>query len=81
MLAAVVEERVIRFRPRTIFIVIGIVLAIVLLVEILLSARQVLTWIVISAFLALARDLVARLESGELEPTAGAVEPYAHRRP
>ena len=30
---------------------------------------------------ALARDLVARLESGELEPTAGAVEPYAHRRP
>ena len=28
---------------------------------------------------ALARDVVARLESGEIEPTAGAIEPLANR--
>ena len=54
MLAPVLEERVIRFRPRTILIVIGIVLAIVVLIEVLVNARQVLTWILIAAFLALA---------------------------
>ncbi len=27
----------------------------------------------------LAREIVARLESGDLEPTAGALEPYAER--
>jgi len=63
MLAPVLEERVIRFRPRTILIVIGIVLGIVLLLQILWSARQVLTWIVISAFLALALNpLVALIQ-------------------
>ena len=30
---------------------------------------------------ALARDIVARLESGELQPTAGALEPLADRIP
>jgi predicted PurR-regulated permease PerM len=54
MLPRLLEERVIRFRPRTILIVIGMALAIVLLLQILWSARQVLTWIVIAAFLALA---------------------------
>lgn len=29
----------------------------------------------------LVRELVAKLESGELEPTAGALEPYAERLP
>jgi predicted PurR-regulated permease PerM len=56
MLARVIlpEERVIRFRPRTILVVIGIALAIMLLLAIVWHARQVLTWIVIAAFLALA---------------------------
>lgn len=61
MLAPVPEERVVRLRPRTILIVIGIALAIVILVQILLSARQVLTWIVIAAFLALALNPLVTL--------------------
>jgi predicted PurR-regulated permease PerM len=55
------EERVIRFRPRTILIVIGIALAIVILLQIIWAARQVLTWIVISAFLALALNPLVTL--------------------
>jgi predicted PurR-regulated permease PerM len=54
MLAPVLEERIIRFRPRTILIVIGIAIAIFVLLQIIWNARQVLTWIVIAAFLALA---------------------------
>ena len=47
-------ERVIRFRARTVFAVLGIVLAVAALLEIILLARQVLTWIFIALFLALA---------------------------
>jgi predicted PurR-regulated permease PerM len=47
-------ERVIRFRARTIFAVLGIVLTVAALLEIILLARQVLTWIFIALFLALA---------------------------
>jgi predicted PurR-regulated permease PerM len=57
----VLEERVIRFRPRTILIVIGIALAIVIGLQILWSARQVLSWIVIAAFLALALNPLVTL--------------------
>jgi hypothetical protein len=34
-----------------------------------------------SEALALAREIAAGLESGELEPTAGALEPFADRMP
>jgi predicted PurR-regulated permease PerM len=47
-------ERVVRFRPRTILSVIGIVLAVVAVLELLWIARHVITWILISVFLALA---------------------------
>jgi predicted PurR-regulated permease PerM len=47
-------ERVVRFRPRTIFSVIGIVLAVAVVLELLWISRHVLTWILISVFLALA---------------------------
>jgi len=49
-----VEERVVRFRIRTILTVIGAVLAVAVLIDIVSVARQVLTWILISLFLALA---------------------------
>jgi predicted PurR-regulated permease PerM len=49
-----VPERVIRFRPRTILAVLGIVLAVAGLLEILWLARRVLTWILVALFLALA---------------------------
>ena len=48
------RERVIRFRPRTILAVLGIVLAVAITLEVLWLARQVLTWVLISVFLALA---------------------------
>jgi predicted PurR-regulated permease PerM len=52
------EERIVRFRARTILAVLGIVLAVAALLQILWLARQVLTWILIAAFLALALDPV-----------------------
>jgi predicted PurR-regulated permease PerM len=50
----VVPERLVRFRARTIFVVLGIVLAVALILQLVVIARQVITWIVISVFLALA---------------------------
>jgi predicted PurR-regulated permease PerM len=49
-----VEERVVRFRASTILAVLGIAIAVVLLLEVVWIARQVLTWILIAIFLALA---------------------------
>jgi predicted PurR-regulated permease PerM len=48
------EERVVTFRPRTILAVIGIVLAVAAILAMVWIARQVLTWIVVAIFLALA---------------------------
>jgi predicted PurR-regulated permease PerM len=50
------EERIVRFRARTILAVLGIVLAVAALLQVLWLARQVLTWILIAVFLALALD-------------------------
>jgi predicted PurR-regulated permease PerM len=47
-------ERVIRFRARTVLSVLAIVIAFAALLELLLIARQVITWILIALFLALA---------------------------
>jgi predicted PurR-regulated permease PerM len=51
---AVPEERVVTFRPRTILAVIGIVLAVAVVLAVVWVSRQVLTWIVVAIFLALA---------------------------
>jgi predicted PurR-regulated permease PerM len=48
------EERVVTFRPRAILAVIGIVLAVTALLAVIWVSRQVLTWIVVAIFLALA---------------------------
>jgi predicted PurR-regulated permease PerM len=48
------EERLVSFRPRAIFVVLGIILAAVIMIEIVQVARGVLIWIVIAAFLAAA---------------------------
>jgi predicted PurR-regulated permease PerM len=50
----VIPERVIRFRARTVLAVLGIVLSVAVLLQIIVLARQVLTWIFIAMFLALA---------------------------
>ncbi len=48
------EERIVTFRPRTILAVIGIVLAVAALLALVWATRQVLTWILVALFLALA---------------------------
>src|SRR5713101_1199264 len=64
--AAVVPEgpvRVVEFLPRTVFRVVGILLATAIVLEVLWIARHVLTWIFIALFLALALNpAVDRLE-------------------
>jgi predicted PurR-regulated permease PerM len=47
-------ERIVTFRPRTILAVIGSVLAVTILLAIIWISRQVLTWIIVAIFLALA---------------------------
>ncbi len=47
-------ERVIRFRPRTILVVLAIVLSVAIALQVVWLARQVLSWVLISVFLALA---------------------------
>jgi predicted PurR-regulated permease PerM len=58
MLRAVPAERVVAFRVRTVLAVLGIVLSVVALLELLWLARQVITWIFIALFLALALNPV-----------------------
>jgi predicted PurR-regulated permease PerM len=47
-------ERVVHFRPRTIFTIVGILLAVGIVLWVLWIARHVLTWVLIALFLALA---------------------------
>ena len=48
------EERVVRFRATTILTVLALTIAVVLLLQLVWVARQVLTWLLIAIFLALA---------------------------
>jgi predicted PurR-regulated permease PerM len=50
----VVPERLVRFRARTILAILGIVLAVAIALQVIWLARQVITWILIALFLALA---------------------------
>ena len=50
------EERVVRFRPTTILALLGITIGVFLVLEIVWIARQVLTWVLIAIFLALAMN-------------------------
>jgi predicted PurR-regulated permease PerM len=49
-----IEERAVWFRPRTVVVVLGIILAAIVMIEIVQVARGVLIWIFIALFLALA---------------------------
>jgi predicted PurR-regulated permease PerM len=48
------EERLVHFRPRTIFVVLGIILAAIVMIEVVQAARAILIWIGVAVFLALA---------------------------
>jgi predicted PurR-regulated permease PerM len=52
--SAAPPDRVVLFRPRTVLIVLGIVLSVALALQVIWLARQVLSWVLISIFLALA---------------------------
>jgi predicted PurR-regulated permease PerM len=47
-------ERVVSFRPRTVLSVLGVILAVVAILQILWIARGVITWVFVALFLALA---------------------------
>jgi predicted PurR-regulated permease PerM len=48
------EERLVRFRPRAILVVLGIIIAGVVLIEVVQAARGILIWIFVAIFLATA---------------------------
>jgi predicted PurR-regulated permease PerM len=48
------EERLVHFRPRTVLVVLGIILAAVVMIEVIQAARSILIWIGVAVFLALA---------------------------
>ncbi len=50
------EERVVRFRPTTILALLGITIGVFLLLQLVWIAREVLTWVLIAVFLALAMN-------------------------
>jgi predicted PurR-regulated permease PerM len=54
MLGSMPDERIVRFRPRTILTILAIVLSVFAILQLLWLSRQVLTWILIAVFLALA---------------------------
>jgi predicted PurR-regulated permease PerM len=60
-LPTMVPERIVRFRARTILAVLGIVLAVAAILKLLWIAHQVLTWVLIAVFLALALDPLVNL--------------------
>jgi predicted PurR-regulated permease PerM len=65
-------ERVVSFRPRTILMVIGILIGVAIALEIVWISRHVITWIFVAMFLALALNpAVDRLE-GRLGDRRGA---------
>jgi predicted PurR-regulated permease PerM len=48
------EERLVQFRPRAVFVVLGIILAAVIMIRVVQAAQGVLIWIGVAVFLALA---------------------------
>ena len=54
MLGVMLEERHVRFRPRAILIVIGVVLASAILLQVIWVTRSVIIWVLIALFLAMA---------------------------
>src|SRR3989442_14660970 len=54
MLRGMPPERIVRFRTRAILQVVGVVLAVAAVIEVVIVARHVMAWILISIFLAMA---------------------------
>lgn len=69
MLAPVTPERVVDLRPRTVLRVLAIVISVAVVLEVIWISRHILSWVLISLFLALA-----------LDPLVGWIERRAHIR-
>jgi predicted PurR-regulated permease PerM len=65
------EERLVRFRPRAILVVLGIIIAAIVLIEIVQAARGVLIWIGVAVFLALALNPAVEWLLGRGVPRRG----------
>ena len=52
MLDRMLDERIVRFRPRAILTVIGVVLAVAIVLQVLWVTRSVIIWVLIALFLA-----------------------------
>ena len=68
------ETRLVEFRPRTILRILAITIAVAVLLEVVWLSRQVISWIVISLFLALALNpLVNWIQRRGRVPRGGAI--------
>jgi predicted PurR-regulated permease PerM len=54
------EERLVSVRPRTILLIVGVLLGVAMALWIVWIARQVITWVLVAAFLAMALDPAVR---------------------
>ena len=58
------DERLVRFRPRAILTVIGVVLAAAIVLQVLWVTRSVIIWVLIAVFLAMALNPAVELLVG-----------------
>jgi predicted PurR-regulated permease PerM len=61
MLGATMEERIVRFRPRAVLSVLGVIVAAAVVLEILWVTRDVIIWALIALFLAMALNPAVEL--------------------
>src|SRR5205085_6337940 len=61
MLTRMPPERLVSFRPRAVLSVLGLILAVAVVLEIVWIARQVISWVLIALFLALAINPLVEL--------------------
>lgn len=66
-----VEERIVRFRPKTILAILAIVISVAALLQLVWLARQVLTWVLIALFLALALNPLVEWIERHVVPRRG----------
>jgi predicted PurR-regulated permease PerM len=65
------EERLVHFRPRTVLVVLGIILAAVVMIRIVQAAQGVLIWVGVAVFLALALNPAVEWLLGRGVPRRG----------
>src|SRR6266511_2393479 len=80
MLPSDVQELLVRFRASTILAVLGIAIAVAVVLEVVWIARQILTWILIAVFFALALNPLVDEVNGFVRALPGYIDDLTHRR-